>query len=72
MIKREGGALVGRKMKYTEEMRARFSPGTFDRIADVLGDTEDRTDFVREAVERELQRREKQKGRADPPTPSNT
>lgn len=40
-------------------MQARFAAGTFDRITAVLGDGEDRTDFVREAVDRELKRREK-------------
>jgi hypothetical protein len=39
-------------------MQARFPEGTFRRIAGVLKETEDRTDFVREAVERELERRE--------------
>ncbi len=42
-------------------MQARFPAGTFDRIAAALVDKEDRTDFVREAVERELKRRERQK-----------
>jgi hypothetical protein len=46
------------KRKWAEDMQARFPRGTFARIAAVLGRTEDRTDFVREAVERELQRRE--------------
>jgi hypothetical protein len=40
-------------------MRARFTPGTFRRVEAVLHESEDRTAFVREAVERELQRREK-------------
>jgi hypothetical protein len=40
-------------------MQARFAAGTFARIEVVLGEDEDRTDFVREAVERELQRRER-------------
>jgi hypothetical protein len=37
---------------------ARFPAGTFDRIARVPGEDENRTAFVRDAVERELQRRE--------------
>ena len=45
------------RKKWAEDMGARFPKGTFARIAAVLGPTEDRTDFVREAVERELQRR---------------
>jgi hypothetical protein len=40
-------------------MIAKFPKGTFGRIAAALEDEEDRTDFVRAAVERELGRREK-------------
>jgi hypothetical protein len=46
------------KRKWAEDMQARFPKGTFARIAAVLGRTEDRTDFVREAVEELLKRRE--------------
>jgi hypothetical protein len=49
---------MGRKRKWVEDTVARFAEGTFARIAAVLGKTEDRTDFIREAVERELVRRE--------------
>jgi len=49
---------VGRKRKWVEDMVARFPRGTFERIAQVSRETEDRTDFVREAVEGELKRRE--------------
>ena len=42
-----------------EDMQARFPAGTFKRIEAVLHEDEDRTDFVREAVERELKRRER-------------
>jgi hypothetical protein len=42
-------------------MQARFPKGTFARIAAVLKQFEDRTDLVREAVEREIQRREAEK-----------
>lgn len=52
---------VGRKKQWAEDMQARFAEGTFARIARLLTDTEDRTDFVREAVEREIRRREKSK-----------
>ena len=41
-------------------MQARFPKGTFRRIKAVLKEGEERTDFVREAVERELTRRMKQ------------
>jgi hypothetical protein len=49
---------MGRKRLWREDMQARFPEGTFRRIERVLKETEDRTDFVREAVERELERRE--------------
>lgn len=52
-------ARVGRKKRWAEDMQARFPEGTFARIAGVLTNGEDRTDFVREAVDRELRRREK-------------
>jgi hypothetical protein len=38
-------------------MVARFSAGTFARIEAALVETEDHTDFVREAVDRKLARR---------------
>lgn len=47
------------RKKFTQEMLARFPPGTFERIEAVLGPSEDRADLVRDAVERELRRREK-------------
>jgi len=48
----------GRPKEFSEDMRARFPLGTFARIAAVLKEDEDRTAFVRKAVERELRRRE--------------
>jgi len=48
---------MGRPRRWAEDMQARFPAGTFKRIKDVLDQDEDRTDFVREAVERELERR---------------
>ena len=53
---------TGRPRQWQEDMQARFPAGTFKRIEAVLGEDEDRTDFVRTAVERELHRRER-KGR---------
>ena len=50
---------MGRKKLWAEDMQARFPEGTFDRIEAVLEEGEDRTQFVREAVERELKRRER-------------
>lgn len=56
---------MGRIKRWAEDMQARFPEGTFARIAATLEDGEDRTDFVREAVERELSRREQSKTAAD-------
>ena len=50
---------VGRKKRWSEDMQARFPEGTFERIEAVLDDGEDRTDFVREAVEQLLKKRER-------------
>ncbi len=52
----------GPARKWAEDMQARFPEGTFDRIKRVLGDGEDRTDFVRAAVAHELDRREGESG----------
>jgi len=49
---------MGRPPRWSQNMQARFRSGTFERIAVVLHENEDRTDFVREAVEREIERRE--------------
>jgi hypothetical protein len=50
---------MSRVRQWSENMTARFVAGTFARISMVLRDGEDRTDFVREAVDRELRRRER-------------
>jgi len=50
---------MGRKKMWAEDMQARFPEGTFERIDAVLAEDEERTAFVREAVERELKRRER-------------
>lgn len=52
---------MGRKKEWAEDMQARFPEGTFARISKVLEENEDRTAFVRLAVEKELKRREKAK-----------
>jgi hypothetical protein len=51
------GNPMGRKKRWAEDMQARFTSGTFARIEAVLRDGEDRTDFIRDAVEKELKRR---------------
>lgn len=51
---------MARPLKFTETMLARFPEGTFERIKKVLSaDGEDKASLVREAVERELKRRER-------------
>jgi hypothetical protein len=50
---------MGRKKQWPERVGAKFAAGTLDRIAAALADGEERTAFIREAVERELARREK-------------
>lgn len=49
---------VGRIKINDEQTPARFPEGTLARIDAVLAEKEKRSDFIREAVERELQRRE--------------
>lgn len=51
-------APVGRPRINGEQTPARFRDGTLARIDAVLGDNEKRSDFIREAVEQELKRRE--------------
>lgn len=50
---------MGRIKRWAEDMQARFPEGTFARIDAALQEGEERTAFVREAVERELKRRER-------------
>ena len=45
---------VGRKKRWSEDMQARFPKGTFERIEAILAEGEDRTNFVRAAVQLEL------------------
>lgn len=49
---------MARPRTWLDVMQAKFAEGTFARIAAVLRPHEDRTGFVREAVDRELKRRE--------------
>jgi hypothetical protein len=50
---------MGRKKRWPERTAIKFAAGTFDRIIAVLETDEDRMTFMREAVERELERRER-------------
>ena len=46
---------------WAEDMVARFPEGTFKRMDAVRDEDEDRTDFVRTAVDKELKKRERDK-----------
>ena len=50
---------MGRRQINEEQIPARLPGGTLDRIDRVLEDKESRAGFIREAVERELKRRER-------------
>lgn len=50
--------LMGRPKINDEQTPARFREGTLARIDAALSDKEKRSDFIREAVERELKRRQ--------------
>lgn len=52
---------VGRRQINHEQMPARFREGTLARMDAVLHPKEKRSDLIREAVERELERRESEK-----------
>ena len=49
---------MGRIRINDESVVARFPKGTLARIDDVLAEKEKRADFIREAVDREIKRRE--------------
>lgn len=53
---------MGRKQINHEQMPARFPEGTLARMDAVLDEGEKRSDLIREAVERELKRRERHRG----------
>jgi hypothetical protein len=53
------GPRVGRKMEYPEKREAAFRPGTLARVQSALTEGENQVGFIREAVERELERRGK-------------
>lgn len=50
---------VGRKKEWPEEIRLSLAGGTLERIASVLAPGEFRLDMIREAIEREIKRRER-------------
>lgn len=54
---------VGRKRINEEQVPARFRGGTLARIDAVRRDKENRAEFIRIAIEREIERRERTKER---------
>ena len=50
---------MGRKKRWHESLLVKFPAGTRDRIDSVLSEEEERTGFIRRAVEREIERRER-------------
>ncbi len=50
---------MGRKKINEEQTPARFPAGTLARIDAILDEKEKRSDLIREAVERELKRRQR-------------
>jgi len=50
---------MGRHKINDEQTPARFPAGTLERIDATLDEGEKRSDFIRDAVERELKRRER-------------
>ena len=57
---------MGRKKRWPERTAIKFAAGTFERIAAVLADGEDRMAFMREAVQHEIERRQKAAGERKP------
>ena len=54
------------KKRWFEDMQCQFGQGTFDRIEAVIQPDENRTDFVRKAVDVELRRREADQSKQNP------
>ena len=52
---------MGRRLKYPNRILAAFAPKMLDDIAEVLRPREDRTEFIRRAVEWEVARRREMK-----------
>lgn len=54
-------ACVGRKKQWTERIQLPLAEGTLARIDALLRDDEVRLDMIREAIEREIKRRSRNK-----------
>ena len=60
MPKKSGEQQIASTSKYSESIFLRLEVGTIARIDDVLERFEDRSHMLREAIEREIKRRERQ------------
>lgn len=58
---------VGRKKQYTERLTLPLDKETLDRLDAVRGEDEPRLDVIRDAIDRELKRRERQKPAVEQP-----
>ena len=54
-------ARVGRKKEYPDRITLPLADGVLARVDAVLSEGEPRLDMIREAIEREIKRRERQK-----------
>lgn len=50
---------MGRKLRWPERVMAKLAAGTLAQISIVLEKGEERTAFLREAIDREIERRER-------------
>lgn len=53
---------VGRRLEWPEKFLTSFSAGTLARIRETCAEGEDTRAFIRQAIEREIKRRSRQKG----------
>lgn len=56
---------MGRKLEFPEQLRLSLAAGTIEKIDSVLAPDENRLTMLREAVDREIQRRRKAAKKGD-------
>jgi hypothetical protein len=72
MPKKSGKQQIASKSRYLESLFLRLEVGTIARIDEVLERFEDRSHMLREAIEREIKRRERQQRGIDDSRPKTT
>lgn len=60
-----GAEMVGRPPNGTKQYQVQLAPGQVARVDALVGKPHKRSEFIREAVERELERRERIDARSD-------